>query len=145
MIPHVLKREHRAPYAPGTKVWYAHYFHNRQGKRTGEWAHHVFHDGTPLCGVVEVFSETSQHRFEQRSRADIGELVIRLLDKQGNPTAEYERIHHIPPMHEMVKADGQPLHIMAEPEPQRWFAMGEDPHTSTAQMMIVPISPAYLT
>jgi hypothetical protein len=80
-------------------------------------------------GVVEMFDPEKSLPNEMGSaEAEPGEMIIRILDGNGNPTNHYERIHHLPPMHE---TEWGKKHLK-EPEPQRWFPLGVDPNIEHA-------------
>lgn len=96
-------------------------------RRTGKAIEPKDHDGSYLYrGIVELFDpETSLPNREHHVLAEKGELVIRLLDRDGEtPLPWYERLLHLAPMHE---TDFGKRHL-TEPELQRWFPLGVDPN-----------------
>ena len=118
-IPTIHKREDRhAGLKEFDRVQYIH-FHPETGKPIIP----KDHDGLTLHrGIVEIFGPKSRLNKMGKPEACYGEMVIRVLDRWGRP-AWYERLTHIPPMHEMKMHKAR----MKDPEPRRWFKEDEIP------------------
>jgi hypothetical protein len=129
-FPIVSHPHHRTPeFVPGMLVAYWHFpVHPRTGLRTGECTEPVSQQGDyRFRGIVEIFDpEKSLPNLMGSAKAEPGELIIRILDAHGDPTKHYERVHHLPPMHE---TEWGKKHLK-EPEVQRWYPLGVDPNVS---------------
>jgi hypothetical protein len=127
--PMIIRRpEDRTPgFKAGDLVAYWHYPVDRTTmRRLGYALEPLDRDGNyRFRGVVEIFDPaTSLPNIDHHVIAEKGELIIRILDSGGKPINHYERVHHLPPLHETKWG----RRCLGEPELQRWFPLGVDPN-----------------